>query len=270
MHRDADGAGLIRDGAGDGLADPPGGVGRELVSFGIVEFFDGLDQAQVALLNQVEELHAAADIALGDGNDQAQVALGELFAGFLVAGCHALGDFQFFLGGEQRHLADLLEVHAHGVVGGDAFGDGKILRLGGKLLRLGLLHRKLLLRGLLCLARHIYAHFLEAVQYVFIRFGRNLQIGQCFLDFFLCQRAVFLSLLDQRGNARLLVVNGGHRGHSFRSNRSPPRVSPARARDLQKPLYPKAAEILAALFSFFGGFTHPPCFSRSLLSSSLV
>ena len=149
-------------------------------------------------------------------------------------------------------------------------GTEKILRLGGKLLRLGLLHRKLLLRGLLCLARHIYAHFLEAVQYVFIRFGRNLQIGQCFLDFFLCQRAVFLSLFDQRGDARLLVVNGGHRGHSFRSNRSPPRVSPARARDLQKPLYPKTAEILAALFSFFGGFTHPPCFSRSLLSSSLV
>src|SRR5262245_8851751 len=31
VHRDADGAGLIGDGAGDGLTDPPGRVGRELV-----------------------------------------------------------------------------------------------------------------------------------------------------------------------------------------------------------------------------------------------
>src|SRR5918992_1933368 len=30
VHRDADGAGLVGDGPGDGLADPPGGVGGEL------------------------------------------------------------------------------------------------------------------------------------------------------------------------------------------------------------------------------------------------
>src|SRR3712207_8270660 len=37
VHRDADGAGLIRDGPGDRLADPPRGVGRELEALGVVE-----------------------------------------------------------------------------------------------------------------------------------------------------------------------------------------------------------------------------------------
>src|SRR6266496_5753054 len=37
VDRDADGAGLVGDGAGDGLADPPGGVGRELVPALVLE-----------------------------------------------------------------------------------------------------------------------------------------------------------------------------------------------------------------------------------------
>ena len=44
MYGDADGTGLIGDGAGDGLTDPPCGVGGELVALGVVELFHGLDQ----------------------------------------------------------------------------------------------------------------------------------------------------------------------------------------------------------------------------------
>src|SRR5947209_15588053 len=40
VHRDADGPGLVGDGAGDGLADPPGGVGAELVALAVVELLD--------------------------------------------------------------------------------------------------------------------------------------------------------------------------------------------------------------------------------------
>ena len=40
VYRDADGARLIRDRAGDGLTDPPGRVGRELEALGAVELFD--------------------------------------------------------------------------------------------------------------------------------------------------------------------------------------------------------------------------------------
>ena len=47
---DADGAGLVGDGPGDGLTDPPGGIGGELKALGEVELLHGLDQAQVCLL----------------------------------------------------------------------------------------------------------------------------------------------------------------------------------------------------------------------------
>jgi hypothetical protein len=37
VHGDANGAGLVGDGAGDGLADPPRSVGRELVAALVLE-----------------------------------------------------------------------------------------------------------------------------------------------------------------------------------------------------------------------------------------
>ena len=84
MDRDADGAGLVGDGPGDGLADPPGGVGRELEALRVVELLDGPHEAEVALLDQVEEGHAPADVALGDRDDEAEVGLGELLLGELA------------------------------------------------------------------------------------------------------------------------------------------------------------------------------------------
>jgi len=44
--------------AGHGLADPPGGVGTELVALLILELVDRLDQAYVAFLDQVREVQA--------------------------------------------------------------------------------------------------------------------------------------------------------------------------------------------------------------------
>ena len=81
MHRDADGAGLVCDGAGDGLTDPPGGVGGEAEAAVAVELFSGLDEADVALLDQVEECQIVAHVLLGDGNDQTQVGFAQAAAG---------------------------------------------------------------------------------------------------------------------------------------------------------------------------------------------
>ena len=78
VHRDADGARLIGDGAGDGLANPPGGVGGELVSAAPVELVDALHEADIALLNQIEELQAVISVFLGDGDNQAKVRLRQL------------------------------------------------------------------------------------------------------------------------------------------------------------------------------------------------
>ena len=90
VHRDADGAGLIGDGAGDGLANPPGCVGGELVAAAVFEFVDGFHQADVALLNQVEELQAAVGVLFGDGDDEAEVGFDQLALG--LVGVHVALD----------------------------------------------------------------------------------------------------------------------------------------------------------------------------------
>ena len=56
VNRDANGACLIGDRARDGLTDPPGSIGREFVAAAIFKFIDGFHEADVAFLNQVEEL----------------------------------------------------------------------------------------------------------------------------------------------------------------------------------------------------------------------
>jgi len=55
VHRNANGAGLVGNGPGDGLADPPRGVSGELVAAAVLKLFDRLHQPHVALLDQVEE-----------------------------------------------------------------------------------------------------------------------------------------------------------------------------------------------------------------------
>ncbi|MEA2136713.1 MAG: polymerase primary sigma factor, partial [Solirubrobacteraceae bacterium] len=68
VDRDADGARLVRDRAGDGLADPPGGVGRELVPAPVVELLDRPDEAEAALLDEVEERQAPPEVPLRDAD----------------------------------------------------------------------------------------------------------------------------------------------------------------------------------------------------------
>src|SRR2546425_1995024 len=56
VHRDADGAGLIGDGKVDGLSDPPRGVGGEFVAGAPLELVNPPHQADIAFLDQVDEL----------------------------------------------------------------------------------------------------------------------------------------------------------------------------------------------------------------------
>src|SRR6516165_10420954 len=96
VHGDADGARLVRDRARDRLPDPPRGVGRELVAAAILEFVDPLHQADIAFLDQVEELQAAVGVFLGDGDDEAQVRLHHLLLGLArlaLALLHHVHDF---------------------------------------------------------------------------------------------------------------------------------------------------------------------------------
>jgi len=68
VHRKADSARLVGNGAADGLANPPRGIGGELVAPAILELVHRLHQADVALLDQIKELQAAVAVFLGDGN----------------------------------------------------------------------------------------------------------------------------------------------------------------------------------------------------------
>ena len=75
MHRNADGPCLIRDGAGNRLADPPGGISGKFKALGMVELLHSFDQAQVSLLNQIQKLHSPSHIAFGNTDDQPQIRL---------------------------------------------------------------------------------------------------------------------------------------------------------------------------------------------------
>ena len=122
MNWNPDGSGLIGNGPGNGLPNPPGGVGGELVALGIVELVNRLQKAQIALLHQIQQLHAPAHIALGDGNHQTQICLGHLLLGLLVALRHSPGDLQLLLLAQQGNLSDFLEVHPDRVVHPDGVG----------------------------------------------------------------------------------------------------------------------------------------------------
>ena len=92
VHRNADRAALVGHGAGDRLANPPGGIGAELEAAAILELVDRPHQAGVAFLDQVQEAQAAVAILLGDRDDQPQVAFRQAALGLLILGVDCLAD----------------------------------------------------------------------------------------------------------------------------------------------------------------------------------
>src|SRR6185436_15770630 len=75
VHGDADRAGLVGQRTRDRLADPPGGVGRELEALAVVELLRRANEAERPLLDEVEEGQALVAVVLGDRDDEAEVRL---------------------------------------------------------------------------------------------------------------------------------------------------------------------------------------------------
>src|SRR5690606_37644759 len=95
MDGDADGAGLVGDRPGDCLADPPRGVGGELEALTPVELLHRPDQAEVALLDEVEEVDAGrVGVTAGVGDHETEVGGEE---GVLGLAAFALGAAQLDL-----------------------------------------------------------------------------------------------------------------------------------------------------------------------------
>src|SRR5829696_7114311 len=109
VDRDADRARLVGERAGDRLADPPGRVGRELEALAVVELLRGADEAERALLDEVQERQALVAVVLGDRDDQAQVGLDHLLLRVEVAALDPAREVDLLLGGEQADLADVLQ-----------------------------------------------------------------------------------------------------------------------------------------------------------------
>src|SRR4051812_5890204 len=109
VDRDADRARLVGERARDRLADPPGRVGRELEALAVVELLGRADEAERALLDEVEEGQALVAVILGDRDDQAEIGLHHLLLRVEVAALDAAREVDLLLRREQAHLADVLE-----------------------------------------------------------------------------------------------------------------------------------------------------------------
>ncbi|MNQ92787.1 hypothetical protein D3C85_1082220 [compost metagenome] len=98
MDRQPDGPGLIHDCAFDGLANPPGRVGREAETAFRIELLHRPDQAEVALFDQVQQRQPTIDVASGDFHHQSQVAFNHAFAPGRIATLRQARKMNFFFG----------------------------------------------------------------------------------------------------------------------------------------------------------------------------
>ena len=110
MHRQADGFGLIGQGALDGLLDPPGTVGGKFAAFGRVEPFHRLHQPDVPLADQIQQGQPEVLVIMGDFDHQAQIGLDHLFPRLLVAFSDARRQHNLLLRGQELDLADFAQV----------------------------------------------------------------------------------------------------------------------------------------------------------------
>ena len=116
MHRQANGARLVHDGALDVLANPPGRIGGKAETALGIEFFQRVDQAEIAFLDQVVEQNAAMLIMLGDADHQAQVGLDHVLARGKIALLDGARQRQFLRRRQERRGADFPEIKLGDVI----------------------------------------------------------------------------------------------------------------------------------------------------------
>jgi hypothetical protein len=95
--------------AGDGLADPPGRVGRELEPLAVVELLRRADESDRALLDEIEEREALVAVSLGDRHHQSEIGLDHLLPCAVLAALDALRELDLLCRGEQINLRDVFQ-----------------------------------------------------------------------------------------------------------------------------------------------------------------
>ena len=126
MHRNTDRSRLIGDRTGDCLTDPPGCIGTELVSFGVIEFFYCFDQPQVTFLNQIQEQHATSHITFCDADYQTKVGFCQTFFRCLISVFHSFCQLDLFFCTQKRYFTDFFQVHTDRIFDANTFRHGKV------------------------------------------------------------------------------------------------------------------------------------------------
>src|SRR5579884_1048507 len=132
MHGDTNRARLVSDSARNGLANPPRRIRAELVALRVVELLDRANQANIALLDQVQQAHTTTDILLRNTDDETQVGFGQAALRLLTildyapvrirlqqlrfTALHTLRQLHLFLRCQQRNTTNLAQIHTHGIV----------------------------------------------------------------------------------------------------------------------------------------------------------
>ncbi len=80
MNRYANGARLVGDSPRNGLPDPPVSVGRKLVPTTVFKFLHCAHQADISLLDQIEELKSSVGVLASDRYDQSEVGYDHFLA----------------------------------------------------------------------------------------------------------------------------------------------------------------------------------------------
>ena len=115
MDGQADRLGLVRQGAADGLLDPQCRIRGKFGALLGIEALDGFHQADVALVDQVEQRHPEIGVVIRDLYDQAQVGFDHLVARLLVAPLDSRSQSYLLLARQQWRPSNLPHVELDGI-----------------------------------------------------------------------------------------------------------------------------------------------------------
>src|ERR1700692_4551504 len=101
---------LLTSRAADGLPDPPGCIGSKVAATLIVKFLCRPHQAQVSLLNKINQGHSCASVAACNRNYQTQVTFNQPPASALVTNRRPLCQFNLFTMCQQPEAANVTEI----------------------------------------------------------------------------------------------------------------------------------------------------------------
>ncbi|MPM94374.1 hypothetical protein SDC9_141520 [bioreactor metagenome] len=111
MHRETDRARLVHDRTLDVLADPPGRIGGKTEATLGVELFQCVNQAEITLLDKIQQRDAPIQIVLGNIDHKAQVALDHGLSGLEIALTDTPCQRGLLIRSQQRIGPDLVQIN---------------------------------------------------------------------------------------------------------------------------------------------------------------